>query len=224
MTTKDDKVMRSFDTGATRDTAEGKLDYEGFLSPVVLEQFAKFMNMNRLQSNGQLRDSDNWQKGIPMDVYRKSLMRHYMEFWLEQRRPKGCQNRVDTIGAACGMMFNIMGWLHEWLKTHDMVDFDGDEPTDEMRERRANIRENELVKPINETPADPVCTCCPGDCDCNTGQIYGSALPTYVDDGIPDHLCKDSNDCPVCQKVEAYDWFDSWYDDYGEDYTNFSRT
>ena len=84
MTTKDDKVMRSFDTGATRDTTEGKLDMEGFTHPMVEKQFAKYMNMNRLQSDGQLRDSDNWQKGIPQDAYMKSLRRHHDDAWLQQ--------------------------------------------------------------------------------------------------------------------------------------------
>lgn len=135
----DDGTLRGFDTGATRDTAEGKLDYDGFLSPAVLKQYAKFMNMNRLQSDGKLRDSDNWQKGIPMDVYRSSAYRHWMEFWTEARMPKGMQTRLDLIGPACGLLFNIMGYMHEWLKTHDMVDFDGDEPTVEMRERQAKV-------------------------------------------------------------------------------------
>jgi hypothetical protein len=64
--------MREFETGATRNPEEGKLDYEGFLSPLVLECYAKYMHEHRLQSDGKLRDSDNWQKGIPKEVYMKS--------------------------------------------------------------------------------------------------------------------------------------------------------
>ena len=33
--------MRTFATGATRDTEVEKLDYEGFLSPVVLKAYAE---------------------------------------------------------------------------------------------------------------------------------------------------------------------------------------
>ena len=57
--------MRNFDTGATRDVDTNKLDFEGFLSPVVLERYAEYMHKNRVQADGNLRDSDNWQKGIP---------------------------------------------------------------------------------------------------------------------------------------------------------------
>ena len=33
--------MRKFDTGATRDTVEGKFDFEGFLSQAVLNRYAE---------------------------------------------------------------------------------------------------------------------------------------------------------------------------------------
>jgi hypothetical protein len=228
MGTKDDGNMRSFDTGATRDTGEGKLDYEGFLSPGVLEQFAKFMNMNRLQSDGNLRDSDNWQKGIPMDVYRKSLMRHYMEFWAECRHRQESRytrhSDIHLMAAACGMLFNIMGYMHEWQKENIMVDFDTDEPTTEMAERQAKIQEDkrqaikeEAKKDYAESfdkyvqeygdcigiPVEDVVF--PPEDEESQGQVYGFAIPTdlYVD-GIPDHLCKDSKDCPICDDVEEW--------------------
>jgi len=154
--------MRSFTSGATRDTNEGKLDYEGFLSPVVLKQFARFMNMNRLQSDGKLRDSDNWQKGIPMDVYRKSLFRHYMEFWEETRHQdqmgadfKSRLSDINLVSAACGMMFNTMGYLLEWLKENEEVRFDDDEPTTEMAARRKKINESDVADVI-DTMAEKV--------------------------------------------------------------------
>jgi hypothetical protein len=136
--TKDDKVMRSFSTGATRDTAEGKLDMEGFTHPLVMKQFAKYMNMNRLQSDGQLRDSDNWQKGIPTTAYMKSLKRHCDEVWENHR---GFKTEAGMIAALCGIMFNSMGYLLEYLKERDwkLQDFDGDEPTPEMKERQRRV-------------------------------------------------------------------------------------
>jgi hypothetical protein len=145
MTTKDDGTLRDFDTGATRDTAEGKLDYEGFLSPFVLRQYARFMNMNRLQSDGQLRDSSNWQKGIPMNVYMKSLQRHFMETWYSYRMAKNYkltmprEQMIEYVSAICGMMFNTMGYLHELLKKNPEIRFDDDEPTKEMKERQLNV-------------------------------------------------------------------------------------
>jgi len=137
---KDDGNMRDFGNGATRDTATGKLDYEGFLSPAVLEQYGRFMEMNRLQSDGGRRDSDNWQQGIPRDVYMKSAFRHFMEMWTEHRKAPGCQQRAEFMAGMCGLLFNVMGYMHEWLKVHDMVEFDKDEPTIEMRARREALK------------------------------------------------------------------------------------
>lgn len=104
------KSVRVFDTGATRDIVGDKLDYEGFLSPLVLKRYAEYMHVCRVQSNGELRDSDNWQKGIPLDVYMKSAFRHFMAIWLAHR--SGTYSEVDL----CALMFNNMGMLHEILK------------------------------------------------------------------------------------------------------------
>lgn len=105
--------MRYFSSGATRDNEDGKLDYEGFLSPIVLKSFAEYMSRHRKQKDGKLRSSDNWQKGIPKDAYAKSLLRHTMDFWLFHRGQKG---RETTEDALCGIMFNAMGYLFELKK------------------------------------------------------------------------------------------------------------
>lgn len=116
--TEDDGTTRVFETGATRDTAEGKFDYEAFLSPVVLERYAEYMHSNRMQSDGTLRDGDNWQKGIPRKVYIKSLWRHLMTAWEWHRFPGP---KVEMEKALCGIIFNAMGYLHEILKPQDGV-------------------------------------------------------------------------------------------------------
>lgn len=108
-----DGAMRTFDTGATRTSDEGKPDYEGFLSPLVIERFGEYMNKHRLQADGQLRDSDNWQKGMPRDVYMKSLWRHFLDVWKLHRL-----RRMDPAieDALCATLFNVQGYLHELLK------------------------------------------------------------------------------------------------------------
>lgn len=105
---------RTFDSGATRDTDEGKLDFEGFLSPTVLERYAKYMHFNRVQSDGSLRDSDNWQKGIPNDQYMKSLWRHFFASWKHHRQRGTMDSSIED--DLCGVIFNAMGYLHEVLK------------------------------------------------------------------------------------------------------------
>lgn len=107
------KKIRQFETGANRDTDTGKLDLEGFLSPLVIEAYAHYMHFNRYLSDGSLRDSDNWQKGIPSGVYMKSLWRHFFDLWKYYR---GYPIKDHVIFAGCGILFNTMGWLHEFLK------------------------------------------------------------------------------------------------------------
>ena len=105
--------VRKFETGATRDSDKDKYDYEGFLSPLVLEAFAAYMHRHRHQSDGSLRDSDNWQKGIPLVQYMKSLWRHFFDVWKEHR---GCPSKEGIVFALLGTFFNTQGYLHEVLK------------------------------------------------------------------------------------------------------------
>ena len=108
--------MRKFNTGATRDNDEGKYDYEGFYNPLVVKRFGQYMDKHRKQADGQLRDSDNWQKGIPKDAYIKSAWRHFMDWWLEHR---GYKSRDGLEDALCALLFNIQGYLFEILKTKE---------------------------------------------------------------------------------------------------------
>lgn len=104
--------MREFTSGATRDDLGEKYDYEGFISPMVLHRYAVYMHEHRKQSDGKLRDSDNWQKGIPVAVYMSSMWRHFMDVWLAHR---GYETEVDIIDALCAMMFNVNGMLFQLL-------------------------------------------------------------------------------------------------------------
>jgi len=105
--------VRQFETGATRDQDSTKYDYEGFFSPLVMDRFAEYMHKHRKQSDGQLRDSDNWQKGIPLTAYIKSMYRHFMDLWRQHRGWPGQDTLEDSL---CALLFNVMGYLHETLK------------------------------------------------------------------------------------------------------------
>lgn len=111
--------VRSFSTGATRSSDTGKPDYEGFLSPVVLEEFGKYMSKHRIQANGEPRDSDNWQRGIPLSAYIKSTWRHFMHWWLLHRGHVALDEKGQPVTmreTLSAIMFNTMGYFHEWLK------------------------------------------------------------------------------------------------------------
>lgn len=110
--------MRIFDTGATRDEDHVKNDYEGFISPLVIESFGNYMTKHGLQKDGQLRDSDNWQKGIPQDVYMKSMWRHFLDVWKLHRgyiveKDGHIWTKEEALNA---LLFNVMGMQHENLK------------------------------------------------------------------------------------------------------------
>lgn len=104
--------MREFKTGATRNSDEDKFDYEGFLSPVVLERFAEYMHLHRKQADGRLRASDNWQKGIPLEAYMGSGWRHFFSWWKAHR---GYKTEEDIETSLCALLFNVQGYLHELL-------------------------------------------------------------------------------------------------------------
>jgi len=106
--------MRTFETGATRDSDNQKLDYEGFLSPFAMKRYAEYLHEHRRQADGEYRDSDNWQKGIPKDVYMKSMFRHFVDIWTLHR--DGCISSVSRQEALCAVIFNAMGYLHELEK------------------------------------------------------------------------------------------------------------
>jgi hypothetical protein len=108
--------IRQFNTGATRDIDIGKLDYEGFYSPLVMERFAQYMNKHRKQSDGNLRDSDNWQKLFGekhYDVCMKSAFRHFMDWWKQHRGLPGQDTLEDSI---CALIFNAQAYLFKLLK------------------------------------------------------------------------------------------------------------
>ncbi len=108
--------MRTFETGASRDSDNQKLDYEGFLSPLVLQRFAEYMHRHRIQADGSLRSADNWQKLFGSDhfsVCMKSLSRHHMAVWLAHRH---CPTEDTLEDSLCGIMFNTMAYLLGLLK------------------------------------------------------------------------------------------------------------
>jgi hypothetical protein len=113
-------TIRKFKTGATRNEDTKKFDYEGFISPFVEHRFAMYMHKHRLQKDGTLRDSDNWQKGIPKTVYIKSLIRHTMDLWHLVRGGEPLDPDTNELcqiqDLLCAIKFNVNGLLYEEVK------------------------------------------------------------------------------------------------------------
>jgi hypothetical protein len=70
------KLTRICEGGSIRDTANGKLEYFGFMHPLCDYSFAKYMNEHRVMADGSLRESDNWWAGFGKKVLIQSLTRH----------------------------------------------------------------------------------------------------------------------------------------------------
>ena len=108
-------LIRTFGTGATRDLDDNKLDFEGCLSPLVLEKFAEYMRSCTEMADGSRRPSDNWQLGIPLKAYMKSMFRHFFAVWQAWRRGDVEQHLTDLMA----LLFNVQGMAHEIIKSLD---------------------------------------------------------------------------------------------------------
>lgn len=106
------EVIRHFESGAMRSSDADKPDFEGFISPLVVERFGEYMHKHRHLPDGSLRASDNWQKGIPLEQLVKSAYRHFMDWWMFSR---GFSTRETIEDSLCALIFNASAYLHAKL-------------------------------------------------------------------------------------------------------------
>lgn len=113
-------TIRTFDTGATRSPLGNKLQYEGYLNPLVIKRFAEYMKKHQTQADGQERAADNWQKGIPAESLIDSGWRHFEDIWLHHR---GYTNEMeeDIEEALCAVMFFAMADLLRVIKERGRI-------------------------------------------------------------------------------------------------------
>ena len=114
-----DIKQRVFPSGANRNTNNGKFDYEGFVNPAVENSFGKYMHYHRKMEDGSLRDSDNWQKGLPSEEIMKSLLRHVMDVHLLHRGYEVIDEqgkKVDFEECLNGVKFNVNAYILHLIK------------------------------------------------------------------------------------------------------------
>lgn len=175
--------MQKFASGATRNTDVNKFDYEGFINPEVLHAFGEYMHAHRRQNDGSLRDSDNWQKGIPLRTYMKSLIRHAIDLWRMERGftvinpDTGLPHTKQEL--CCALMFNAMGYLKELLQPAD-INFDA-----VLEDRMRGQFSVPMDWKAHEGPfVDP-------DAEIHASTVFGSEHCGHVqdDNGTPGYIC-----------------------------------
>jgi len=105
--------VRRFDTGARRCGGD-KPEYAGYLSPAVVIAFGAYMFKHQIQADGTLRESRNWQKGIPLESYMQSMFRHFVDVWRLFEEP--VKQDEALLEALMALLFNVQGMSHELLK------------------------------------------------------------------------------------------------------------
>lgn len=111
--------MRTFESGATRDDDSDKIDYEAYLSPLVIQRFGEYMLQHSTLPDGSKRSGDNWQHGFGLDVTLKSLWRHHVDVWSLHRSEQ--QHTIEMEEALCAVLFNAAAYLHQLL-SDDPID------------------------------------------------------------------------------------------------------
>jgi hypothetical protein len=109
----DNGKIRVSETGATRNSSNGKADYCDFFSPLTFKAYGEYMYKHRLQSDGTMRDPGNWKKLFGDDHSRvclESAMRHLHDVWMEL---EGYESRDGLDEALGGLMFNVQALWHK---------------------------------------------------------------------------------------------------------------
>lgn len=110
--------LRNFDTGAIRDNDENKINYQGALSPLVLEAYGAYIQKHSLLPDGTRRNNKNWQNLFGTheehrQVCIESAWRHFIDLLMEH---DGYNSRDGLDEAIGGLMFNIQAYWFSVLK------------------------------------------------------------------------------------------------------------
>lgn len=107
--TKDSGNREQFDSGAVRDTREGKGRFD-LISPFALRRLAGLME------RGAVKYGDwNWAKGMPKERFLDSAMRHLNTYWINEL--SGKPQDEDHLAAVA---FNVFALIH--FEEHETQD------------------------------------------------------------------------------------------------------
>jgi hypothetical protein len=120
------------------------MEYARFMDSKVLKTYAGYLTRHRATPDGNVREPDNWKKGIPTQNYVDSLWRHLMDVWLWSQDHES--EMAETIeDSLCAILFNAHGLLYE-LQKGNAGDARKTE-RQEKQEKQSEMQEKQSGKP-----------------------------------------------------------------------------
>lgn len=98
-------MVRQFKSGAIRDDDTSKEDYIETISWTAFKRYAEYMTSKKSRYG-----SGNFKKGIPIESYEQSLVRHLQKYLANKYEGGNTEKDDDHISA---MVFNLFGIMHE---------------------------------------------------------------------------------------------------------------
>ena len=99
------KNIRTFKSGAVRDSENDKEDYVETLAWRSLKRYAKYMTSKKSKYG-----RGNFKKGIDIESYERSLVRHLQKYFENKYEQGQVEKNEDHLS---GMVFNIFGIMYE---------------------------------------------------------------------------------------------------------------
>lgn len=97
--------VTKFKTGAIRDIQTGKVDFVETISWTAFNRYARYMTGKK-----EKYGSGNFKKGIPIESYEQSLLRHVDKYMRNKYENGNDEKDQDHISA---IVFNAFGLMHE---------------------------------------------------------------------------------------------------------------
>lgn len=99
------KKVTKFKSGAIRDSQDGKINFIETISYTAHNRYAKYMTEKQSKYG-----KGNFKKGIPIESYEKSLMRHIDKYFRNKYENGQDEINEDHLSA---IIFNVYGIMHE---------------------------------------------------------------------------------------------------------------
>ena len=97
--------VRTFESGAIRDLDDTKEDYIETISWTAMKRYSQYMTGKKKKYG-----SGNFKKGIPVESYEQSLVRHLQKYLANKYENGNDEKNEDHLSA---IIFNVFGIMHE---------------------------------------------------------------------------------------------------------------